>query len=313
MISVVIPTRNPHPGRLRRTLGGLAAQTLARREWELVVVDNGSASPLTEPMIDALGGRIERLATAGLTGARLAGFHATSGETLVFVDDDNVLAPDYLAETARLFREHPRLGAAGGSVLPEWETPPPPWTAEFHGLLALRQLGNETLVVKGGPSAPWPAFAPVGAGLCVRRAAVETYVQALARDPSRLRLDRAGGSLASGGDNDMVFEILHAGWDVGCFPSLILTHLIPAGRLEPDYLARPNEGIMRTWLRVLHLHGQCPWPAIARWTLSPRIFRAWWRQQAWRSPVHHIRWRGNAGQFQGQADIARRIQSDAET
>ena len=31
----------------------------------------------------------------------------------------------------------PRLAAAGGPVVPEWETPPPEWTREFHGLLAL--------------------------------------------------------------------------------------------------------------------------------------------------------------------------------
>jgi hypothetical protein len=84
---------------------------------------------------------------------------------------------------------------------------------------------------------------------------------------------------------------------------LQLTHLIPAGRLDAGYLARLNEAIMRTWVVVLQLHGQCPWPAVASWTVPLRIARAWWRFQPWRSPAHRIRWRGAMGQFQGQADL----------
>jgi glycosyltransferase involved in cell wall biosynthesis len=307
-LSVILPAFNPARGRLACTLGGLAAQTIEPSRWEVLLIDNASdpaAAPGTELAATLPGFRLLQEPERGLTPARLCGIRAARGEVLVFVDDDNVLAPDYLAEAGRLFQQRPQLGAAGGTVLPEWETPPPAWTMEFHGLLALRPSALAPLVAQGGPGAPWPAFAPVGAGLCVRRTAIESYVQALAHDPVRLNLDRSGSSLASGGDNDLVFEILNAGWDIGYFPSLTLTHLIPASRLEPTYLARLNEGIMRTWVRVLHLHGQCPWPAIAPWTVPLRALRAWWRYQAWRSPAHRIRWRGAVGQFRGQADIGK--------
>ena len=101
----------------------------------------------------------------------------------------------------------------------------------------------------------------------------------------------------------MVFTALQAGWDVGYFPELRITHLIPASRLTPDYLGRLNEGIMRTWVLVLALHEQCPWPAIPRWTVPLRSARAWWRSRAWRSAAHRIRWHGQVGQFLGQADL----------
>lgn len=306
MISVILPTRNPHRGRLDRTLAGLAAQSLPRDEWELLVVDNGSEPPLAPNLGSRFTGPMPRVVVEpapGLTPARLAGIREARGEVLVFVDDDNVLAPDYLAVVARHFAAKPALAAAGGTVLPEWEAPPPPWSAEFHGLLALRDLGRVERIARGGPNVAWPEFAPVGAGLVVRSTAARAYAAAVAGDPRRRSLDRHGSSLASGGDNDLVFTALHAGGDIAYLPELSLTHLIPASRLDPGYLARLNRGIMRTWVRVLALHGQCPWPSIPRATVAPRVLRAWWRCRAWRGPVEQIRWHGARGQFEGQADL----------
>jgi len=307
MISVIIPTRNPHIGRLQRTLDGLSAQILSRDEWELLIVDNGSTPPLATALPANTPGRIVHEPRAGLTRARLSGLKATKGDILVFVDDDNILAPDFLAHVRDIFLEYPRLGAAGGPVSPAFEQSPPDWTREFFGLLALRDLGPAPIIATGGPDAVWPECSPVGAGLCIRRAAVERYAEALVGDPDRLALDRRGDELTSGGDNDLVFTALHAGWDIGYFPQLALTHLIPSGRLEARYLARLNQGIQRSWVRVLALHGQKPWPAIPRWSVPLRSSRAWVRTRAWRSPVHHIRWRGLHGRFLGQADLFRRL------
>ena len=308
MISVVLPTRNPHSGRLQRTLAALAGQTLAPTDWECVVVDNGSNPPLsttTQPLFKRLGARLVVAAASGLTPARLAGIRAAHGDIIVFVDDDNVLAPNYLAAVATRFDSSATLAAAGGPVLPEWELAPAPWTSEFHGLLALRDFGAEARLAKGGPAAFWPDFAPVGAGLVIRRAPALAYAEAVIRDPRRNSLDRRGTSLTSGGDNDVVFSALHAGGDVAYFPELRLTHLIPAARLTADYLARLNRGIMRSWVCVLALHGQCPWAPVAPATVLLRVIRAWLRFRAWRGPAERVRWAGARGQFEGLADISK--------
>ena len=304
-LTVVLPTRDPDPGRLSRTLAGLAAQTFPLDQWELLVVDNGSEHAWALP--DGFAPASRRLSEpkVGLTPARICGIRAAQGDVLVFVDDDNVLAPDYLAAAVRLFTAYPRLGAAGGPVLPEWESPPPEWALEFQGLLALRDLGPASRICEGGPGAHWPDFAPVGAGLVVRRTGAIAYAEALSRDPLRQTLDRTGRMLSSGGENDLVFSVLHGGGDVGYFPELRLTHLIPAVRLQPGYLARLNAGIMRTWVIVLRIHGQCPWPAIQPWTVPFRCARAWARTRAWRSPAHRVRWKGRCGQFRGQAMLQR--------
>jgi glycosyltransferase involved in cell wall biosynthesis len=307
-LTAILPARNPNPTRWARVFAALAAQTLGRPEWEIVIVDNASDQPCDPPPGIGLLPVWRRVVEPelGLTPARLRGLAEARGAVVVFVDDDNVLAPGHLAAAAQHFAENPRLGAAGGPVVPEFEVPPPEWTREFHGLLALCDHGPAPKLARGGPDATWPGFAPVGAGLCVRRESANLYIRALEQDPSRRRLDRAGRSLASGGDNDLVFTLLQGGWDVGCFPELRVTHLIPPGRLAADYLARLNEGIQRTWVHVLALHGQHPWQPVASWTVPLRSARAWLRTAAWRAPANRVRWRGLVGRFRGQADLVAR-------
>jgi glycosyltransferase involved in cell wall biosynthesis len=310
-LSVLVPTRNPDPGRLARTLEGLATQTLNQSVWELIIIDNGSAPSLATYHFTSPGLRLPRVrivheARPGLTLARLRGIAEARGEVIVFVDDDNVLTPSYLSAALAAFEACPRLAAAGGPVRPEFAMPPPEWLPEFFGLLALHDYGPTPLLATGDRFAPWPAFAPVGGGLCIRRSAALAYAEAVRLDPARATLDRRDGELSSGGDNDIVFTALRAGGDVSYNPELTLTHLIPAARLSSTYLARLNRGIQRSWVRVLAVHDVCPWPAISRETFPLRAIRAWFREYAWAGPAQHIRFQGILGRFEGQADLSPR-------
>src|SRR4030095_1866009 len=96
-LSVAICTHNPRADYFARTLDGLRAQTLSRNEWELLIVDNASAPPLAPDLSWHPRGRIVREERAGLTPARTCAIRSTIADLIVFVDDDNVLAPDYLA------------------------------------------------------------------------------------------------------------------------------------------------------------------------------------------------------------------------
>ncbi len=307
LISVVLPAHNPDPVRFARVLAGLRAQTLPPERWEVVIVDSASSSP--EPFraaaADPTRPRIVREDTPGLTVARLRGFAETSGDLLVLVDDDNVLAPDYLEQAARLFAENAALGAAGGVSRPEFEAPPPAWVREFDSLLALRDLGGQALRADWRPAGPreYPAASPVGAGMVLRRSGVLIYCQELARDSRRRALDGSGAQLRSGGDNDLVMTVLETGAAVAYRPELILTHLIPSARLSRQYLGRLNRAISRSWVTVLALHGIRLWPSVARASVPLRCWRAWWRTRAWQDPAVWVRWQGRCGQFEGQADL----------
>ncbi len=141
VISVVIPTHNPRADYLARVIDALREQTLSKDLWELVIVDNGSRVPLraarpkdqktkrqkdsdTEQTIDLSWhpqARIVREERLGLTFARLRGFAETTGEVIVLVDDDNVLAPDYLEQVVRIAAKHPFLGVWSGNITLELE------------------------------------------------------------------------------------------------------------------------------------------------------------------------------------------------
>lgn len=304
-LTVVICAHNPHPERLRRTLAGLRAQTLAPSEWECLLVDNiSSPSIAVETFSDdaPAGLRILHEPLAGLSHARARGFSAAHGEIAVLVDDDNVLAKDYLADVLALFYRHPRVGVLGGKSQPEFQTPPAAWTTEFHSLLALRDLGDQPLISSGlRPTGArrneYPVFAPIGAGMAIRRAAWEAWLHSPTR---HLLSDRRGGELTSGGDNDIVLCAMRAGWEVGYFPTLILTHLIPPERTTADYLARLNRAIQHSWMRVLSNHDANPFSSLGLANAGLRKAKAWFTFRAWAGQREYIRWRGACGHFEGR-------------
>jgi glycosyltransferase involved in cell wall biosynthesis len=306
-VSVVISTHAPNVVRLRRTLAGLRAQTLPSARWQLALVDNASPEPAVFNAFDLSwhpDGRLVHEDRLGLTYGRVAGIRSTVAPLLVLVDDDNVLAPDYLDTVVRLFEQHSHVGALGGRSMPEWEVTPEPWVHEFSNCLALRDRDGECIADRK-TNAGYPSCAPLGAGMAIRRAALEPWLHAVEEAGGDVPTGRRGKQLTSGEDNDIVLCALAAGWAVGYFPQLRLTHLIPAGRVTREYLARLSHGIARSWVEVLDRHGIRPWQPIAPWSVGLRKLRAWFRMHAWRDAASHVRWKGACGTFEGRALLKR--------
>jgi GT2 family glycosyltransferase len=271
LASAIICTHNPRSDYLRRVLAGLEKQEFPREQWELLVIDNASDEPLklagsevTLPVV-----RVVREETLGLTPARLRGIHEASADILVFVDDDNVLYPDYLTNAVRLGQEWPQLGAWGGQIFPEFEVPPPAWASEILGYLGLRTLESDQWSNLGFGS----GTDPLGAGMCIRRHVAKVYAGEVAGDPLRGSLDRRGRSLISGGDTDMAFTALDLGLGTGVFRSLKLTHLISARRLTTDYLLKLIEEATLSYDLLEKIRGK---GSRGRPTLIGRL--RWWRQ-----------------------------------
>lgn len=306
-ITAVVCTHNPRRDLLDATLAGLQQQSLSTNEWEFLLVDNGSS----EPLADAVDlswhprGRVIREDRLGLTYARYRSYREAHGAVIVYIDDDNVLASDYLDNAARILEANPKMGAIGGKSLPRYEAEPPVWFASLGINLACRDLGDQTMTASW-ESVPqnersYPRCAPVGAGMAIRKEAYRAYVEAAENDPVRSALGRKGEDLASGEDNDMVMSVLAAGWDVGYFPELSLEHIIPESRLSRDYLARHSYSSNKTWVLVLDVHGIRPWPRIPAWTVPLRKARAFVQYRAWSDDAGYIKWKGASGQYEGRA------------
>ena len=236
-ISVIICSHNPRPDYLRRVLEALRVQTLPRNRWELLLVDNASRQCLADSW-DLSWHRSHahiRENELGLTPARLRGIKEATGSLLVFLDDDNVLAPDYLEHVIALEQTYPYLGVLGAGVLePEFEIEPAPELVPLLRHLAIRSSSSRfwTNNPRDSRCVPW------GAGLCVTRAIAVAYTQALARLKISHLLDRRGERLFCGGDDLFSWVSARLGCGFGVFPELRITHLIGAHRLTRAYFLR---------------------------------------------------------------------------
>jgi len=237
----VICTHNPRKEFLEKALRCLRHQAHPTSDWELLIIDTRSDGPVAS-WVDLSWhpqGKVIREEKLGLTNARLCGLANAVGETLVFVDDDNLLAPDYLEEVARIGDAYPHLGAWGGQQAPVFLAPPADWIREdCKDLLACRRVDapcwtNMPDMIEA---------TPVGAGMCVRKNVAERYAQVLDSDPLRRSLDRTGTLLLACGDHDLALTSCDMGLGIGVFPSLKLDHLMPAERLKEEYLWRIAEG-----------------------------------------------------------------------
>jgi glycosyltransferase involved in cell wall biosynthesis len=255
--SLIICSHNPRPAYLARTMDGLRRQDLDQENWELLLVDNASAQPLSQSC-DLSWHRYGRHVLEpelGLTSARLRGMREAASELLVFVDDDNVLAANYLSEAVRIGRDWPWLGTWGsGAIRPEYELQPQKHLEKLLPNLALRQASAR----RWSNLFPCVEATPWGAGLCVRKRVAEAYFEAEGR---MLQIsDRRGASLISGGDVDISYAACSSGLGMGVFPELELTHLIPKERVSEDYLLRLYQGIIASnYMLSYKWKGHEPW------------------------------------------------------
>lgn len=236
-LSVIVCTFNPRPEYLRRVLDALHEQTLPTDHWELLLVDNGSDKPLSSHWDLSWHPRARHIREddLGLTPARLRGIRESVGDVLVFVDDDNLLAADYLQTASDLLAAHPFLGVIGAGVLePEFAVEPSPELVPHTGLLALRRVPAEQWSnnTSDHASVPW------GAGLCVARRVARGYQHLLTRLGVEELVDRRGDKCFSMGDIAFSWAAVCAGQGFGVFPQLHVTHLISADRLTSRYFLR---------------------------------------------------------------------------
>jgi len=294
--SVILCSYNPERQILRQAIQSLAKQTLESEKWELLLVDNRSDPPIGGDQLEPITARakVSVETRQGLAFARRTGLRLAKGDIYIFLDDDNLPDPDYLTFALEFMDANPGVGAVGGKVIGEYAASIPAWVEEFEPLLAIRDHGDQTLISEGPPDQPYPLFSPIGAGMVIRSAAIQTWLERETQFS-----DRSGADLSSAGDCDMMFSILRSGWQLAYAPDLRLKHLIPEFRLRPAYLGRLNRGIQRSWVRLLRSYDASPWSPIPRWTLIPRKARAWVRHQAWRGGPHWIRWQGTVGHFEG--------------
>jgi glycosyltransferase involved in cell wall biosynthesis len=114
-LSVIVPHLNQPEG-LEGCLRSLAAQSLDGSAFEIIVVDNGSATLPQEAVARYPAARLLQESRPGPGLARNRGAEAASGDLLCFIDADCVAHPDWLRSVVAAFASAPAGTILGGDV-----------------------------------------------------------------------------------------------------------------------------------------------------------------------------------------------------
>jgi GT2 family glycosyltransferase len=118
--SIVIPTR-ARPAYLEVALASIVPQARTSGA-EVLVIDDAVTSMATRALVERLGARYEPNSGAfGLNVARNTGVERSTGELVVFVDDDVRVRPGWLTALLRAAEEYPDVDVLTGPIEPRLE------------------------------------------------------------------------------------------------------------------------------------------------------------------------------------------------
>lgn len=163
---------------------------------------------------------------SGAADARTTALRRSRGEVLVFVDDDAWVEDDFLAVVAGAF-EDPRIVAAGGRIVPEWEDPGRALPEELYWVVGSTYLGHR--------EDPGPITRPIGAAMAVRRHALAA-VGGFHPD-----FGPRAGRKTSSNEELATFTLVARRFgpdSIVYLPDAVAHHFAPAARCGFDYLLR---------------------------------------------------------------------------
>jgi glycosyltransferase involved in cell wall biosynthesis len=163
-VSVIVCAQNPRADYIGLALEALRNQSLPKSQWELLLVDNASKESRASAWGISWHSNSRHIIEGGPghASARKRGIREVTGKLLVFLDDDNILDPNYLSEAIRISHKWPRLGVLGsGANSLEFKAKPSEHLKQLVSIVARRnvqtpQCSNVLTCIEA---------APLGAGL----------------------------------------------------------------------------------------------------------------------------------------------------
>lgn len=271
-LSIVIATYN-RSAMLMQTLQSVIEQTLPREEWECVVVNNNSTDS-TAADFDAFAARYPDYnlrmvleTNQGLSYARNRGIRESEGEYIAIVDDDERIAPEFVASYVALFDDVPDAVAAGGPIVAEYPTGRPRWMSAFteRPIANTMYFGEEVREFPRGR-------VPGGGNMALRRSAVRRYG---VFDTS---LGYVGESLVGGEESDLFERLQIAEAKYYYVPKAVMYHIIPKEKLTTEYLRRLSYNVGVSQLRrarYYHRKGRVRLNECGKW-LATLVLAAWY-------------------------------------
>ncbi|MCH9661237.1 MAG: glycosyltransferase family 2 protein [Bacteroidetes bacterium] len=238
-VSIIICCYNSEP-RIEATLSHLLKQERnSSFPWEIILVDNkctdGTVSLAAQlynaSKVDASFKVIEET-TPGLSYARIKGLREAQYDYVLYCDDDNWLAPNYLDTAYAIMNEHPEIGVLGGRGAAVTDGELPYWFTTYQGSFACGVQATESGDISGRGYV-W------GAGFMIQKAVL---LKCLDLGFEFFCSDRMGKKLMSGGDSEVCKWYLLAKTKLWYDDRLIFQHYMPQNRLTKEHLEKLFEG-----------------------------------------------------------------------
>lgn len=225
-VTVCICTRD-REAPLARALESLTAvEPSPGLEWEVLVIDNGSARPVAEGISGfsaRLPLRVAQEPRGGLSLARNTAIGLARGEVVIFVDDDATVRPGWLAAYVDGSRRHSEAAFFGGPIVARITGGSPRQVEAARqampGLFgSLEPNRGEVTLQLGDAPLPW------GANMAVRRSAFDGF----RFDPELGR--RPSNPAGAGEETCFLRDLLRAGHHGVWLPRAVLDHHVDGRR-----------------------------------------------------------------------------------
>jgi len=232
-LDVLIPTHNRAPTLERCVRSVLSATPTPRLLVHVTVICNGctdDSRDVVRWLQMSYPGMITLLEERrrGKSKALNAAIEATGGDLVGMIDDDEEVAPQWLAVIADAFTD-PHLDFIGGPYVPICDTPLPDWLPDEY-------LAVVGVVDNGSAPRPYGRDFPgilKGGNAVIRRRALQLV------GPYAEHLGPGSFSrLFSCEDEDMYWRLLEAHRVGRYYPTLVINHYIETSRLSREYFRR---------------------------------------------------------------------------
>lgn len=256
MFSIVVCTYN-RDKYLYGALQCIAENGYPTDDYEIVLVNNMSTDSTESecqrfrndyPVVDF---RYFVETQQGLSFARNRGIQESRGDTLVFLDDDSYIQPNYLLNLQHQLETFPNADAFGGKIDPVFESgEAPKWLSKWnYSWVSAIDMGDKVCPFEG------KAF-PIGANMGISKAMLSRI------GVFNTELGRSKKNLMGGEEKDLFERIRQQGGNIYYFPDVIVQHVIPPSRTTKEYVKRLGEGVGRSErIRTL---GKSKWKYLKR-------------------------------------------------
>ena len=253
--SVVICTHN-RKSFIAKSLASVLQQNFDKRQFEVIVVDNGSTDGTSETARAFLAShskkeqvRLVKEPTLGLSQARNRGLSEAQGQFVLYLDDDAVASPNWLLSMIKIFESDPKIAVVGGRIDPLWPSDKiPSWLSS--------DLWGHFSVIDWGPGShdlkkeQWLAGANIG---YQKKALIES-------GGFSGKLGRKGKMLLSCEESLLNYQISKRGYRIVYSGESRVEHYVMPERMTPEWLMQRSfwqgisESVMAELLKTNRSH-----------------------------------------------------------